>query len=112
MDWQLAGCNDPRSRQRLAEGNPDQHNGSALPTPPAQTSTTATQFEVLGIKRQISNSKDPRMRADNIKKRKYHNSTAIPTPFTMESKLYNGNKFISHVKLEGKQTCYHESKIR
>lgn len=67
--------------------------------------------EPIVIKRQISNSKDPRMNADNFKKIKLSNSTALATPFELDTVLYNGAKFIASVTVEGKQTCYHEAQI-
>lgn len=59
-----------------------------------------------------TNSKDPRMRLENIKKMKNANATAIATPFAMETTLYNGSKFISTIKVEGQQACYHETQIK
>lgn len=119
MEWQTTGLVDPRrqqQQQRFAESHynnqaadQQQYNTSSAAVATASTAV-APHVEGLGIKRQ--NSKDPRMRADNVKKRKFHNATAIPTPFEIETRLYNGSKFVATITMEGKQTCYHESKIR
>jgi hypothetical protein len=89
---------DPRIRQREAQFS--------------QQEQQAPAFETVAIKRQISNSKDPRKNADNFKKIRLSNSTAFATPFVQDTLLYNGSKFIASVTVEGQQTCYHEAQMR
>ena len=60
----------------------------------------------------MTSSKDPRMKPENHKRLKNSNATAIPTPFSMNTTLYNGKTYVASVLLEGKQTCYHEAKIK
>lgn len=109
VDWQNK---DPRIRSRFPSTNQSPtlvHQSlpqlSNRPPPPAQ-------YDQYPIKRQLSNSKDPRMRPDNQRKRDTWNKTSIPTPFGMSVVLYNGSKFVATASLEGKQTCFHEVKVK
>lgn len=108
MEWQNS---DPRIRQRLqpTTQSPTFTHQNSLPI---TNRPLPVQYDQYSNKRQLSNPKDPRMKPDNMKRLKYSNATAIPTPFGMKVVLYNGGKFVATVSLEGKQTCFHEVKVK